>query len=144
MLRPLLFALIVAAAAAMPAQADNTEPRRPEVASATAVVPAAPAAIIRGRLSWYGRKFAGMLTASGQPFDPEAMTMAHRTLPFGTLVRVTNLANHRSTVLRVNDRGPFTGARVADVSAAAARELRMRSVGVIHALLEVVGRADGP
>lgn len=96
----------------------------------------------RGKLSWYGRSFAGFLTASGQPFDPDAMTMAHPTLPFGTLVRITNLANRRSAVVRVNDRGPFVGSRVGDVSAAAARELRMRNAGVINARLDVMGSND--
>ena len=138
-----LVALAVATAATQPAAAPTVSPMAAPTAAPTAdAVPPAASSRIRGRLSWYGHQFAGLLTASGQPFDPEAMTMAHRTLPFGTLVRVTNLANQRSVLLRVNDRGPFAKARVGDVSAAAARALRMSSAGVINALLEVVASDD--
>ena len=94
--------------------------------------------IERGRVSLYGADFAGKTTASGQRFDPEGLTMAHRTLPFGTLVRVTNLRNHRSVDVRVNDRGPAVADRIADVSLAAARKLGMTDDGVIEAALEVI------
>jgi rare lipoprotein A len=89
-----------------------------------------------GRISWYGQRFAGRATANGERFDPSALTMAHRELPFGTQVRVTNPANGASVVLRVNDRGPFVGGRVADVSYGAARRLGMLEQGVITAQLE--------
>ena len=103
---------------------------------------AAPAAAgDEGKLAWYGKKFAGRRTASGQAFNPEAMTMAHKTLPFGTMVRVTNLKNKRSVVLRVNDRGPTQADRVGDVSAAAARKLGMSRSGVVDAKIEVVTEA---
>lgn len=95
-----------------------------------------------GRVSLYGVNFAGKKTASGEPFDPSALTMAHRTLPFGTRVRVTNLANHRSVEVRVNDRGPAVRERIADVSLAAARKLGMTDDGVIEARLEVVALPD--
>ncbi len=94
-----------------------------------------------GLASWYGRQFNGRKTASGQRFNPGAMTMAHPSLPFGTLVRVTHLKNHRSVVLRVNDRGPSTADRVGDVSAAAMRKLGFRRSGVAMVKLEVVGHA---
>ncbi|MDH3597336.1 MAG: septal ring lytic transglycosylase RlpA family protein, partial [Rhodospirillales bacterium] len=68
-----------------------------------------------GIASWYGPGFQGKTTASGQPYDMHAMTAAHKTLPFGTRVRVTNLANRRSVVLTVNDRGPFVAGRIVDV-----------------------------
>jgi rare lipoprotein A len=87
----------------------------------------------------YGSKFTGRTTASGERFDPDALTMAHRTLPFGTLVRVTNAENHRSVELRVNDRGPFVAGRIADVSPAAARALGMIDDGVVEGTLEVIG-----
>lgn len=105
--------------------------------------PAAPAAAhaTDGRLAYYGQRLAGRRTANGERFDPQALTMAHKTLPFNTLVRVTNPANQRSVVVRVNDRGPTTAGRVGDVSLAAARELRMTRVGVLNAKLEVVGTA---
>ena len=89
-------------------------------------------------MSVYAVDFAGKTTASGERFDPAALTMAHRTLPFGTLVRVTNLKNHRSVQVRVNDRGPAVPDRIADLSLAAARKLGMTGAGVIEATLEVV------
>ena len=96
-----------------------------------------------GRITYYAKTFTGRPTASGERFDPKALTMAHRTLPLGTHVRVTNLANSRSVTLRVNDRGPHVGSRVGDVSPAAARLLGMVGAGVADARLEVVGAADG-
>ena len=92
----------------------------------------------RGRMSLYGNKFAGRKTASGEPFDPEALTMAHRTLPFGTRVRVTNLENRRSVEVVVNDRGPFVAGRIADLSEAAARRIGMIADGVVEALLDIL------
>ncbi len=91
-------------------------------------------------ISYYGRRLAGRKTASGERYDPAALTMAHRTLPFGTRVRVTNIRNGRSVILRVNDRGPYKHGRAADVSLAAARKLQMIKPGVIRARLEVVSR----
>ena len=92
----------------------------------------------RGRISMYGSGFSGRKTASGEPFDPTALTMAHRTLPFGTRVRVTNLENQRSVEVVVNDRGPFVSGRIADLSEAAARRLGMVADGVVEALLDIV------
>jgi rare lipoprotein A len=94
-----------------------------------------------GKIAWYGKQFAGRRTASGEAFDPEAMTMAHKTLPFGTKVKVTNPKNQASVTLRVNDRGPTHPDRAADVSLAAARKLGMVRAGVIDAELEVVAAA---
>ena len=92
----------------------------------------------RGRISMYGNDFAGRKTASGEPFDPAALTMAHRTLPFGTRVRVTNLENQRSVEVVVNDRGPFVAGRIADLSEAAARRIGMIADGVVEALLDIL------
>jgi rare lipoprotein A len=109
--------------------------------------PAAPAAVAAaapsetGKIAWYGKKFAGRKTASGEAFNPEALTMAHKTLPFGTLVKVTNPKNNKSVTLRVNDRGPTQADRIGDVSYAAARKLGMLKSGVIEAELAVVGTA---
>jgi len=120
------------------------------LAQPTAAVSApasAPAAVASagvsetGMIAWYGRKFAGRKTASGEAFNPEALTMAHKTLPFGTLVKVTNPKNNKSVTLRVNDRGPTQADRVGDVSYAAARKLGMVKSGVIEAELAVVGTA---
>ena len=86
----------------------------------------------------YGNDFAGKKTASGVPFDPSALTMAHRTLPFGTRVRVTNLENQRSVEVVVNDRGPFVSGRIADLSEEAARRIGMVAKGVVEALLDIL------
>ncbi len=76
-----------------------------------------------GRASWYGGAFQGRATASGENYNMTDLTCAHRSLPLGTLVRVTNLGNHKSVVVRVNDRGPFLASRVVDLSYAAAHFL---------------------
>jgi rare lipoprotein A len=123
-------------------------PRRPRGLLALAVLAlalpfgAAQATVTvqEGLVSWYGEQFHARPTASGELFDAGAMTMAHPTLPFGTKVRVTNLRNGRSVVLRVNDRGPFIGARIADLSQAAASALGMLRRGIAHARIEVVGK----
>lgn len=78
-----------------------------------------------GNASWYGPGFAGKRTASGERFNPGGLTAAHRSLPFGTLVRVTNRANGRSVVVRINDRGPFVGGRQIDLASGAARAIGM-------------------
>ena len=76
-----------------------------------------------GQASYYGRRFVGRLTASGERYDGQALTAAHRTLPFGSKVRVTNHRNGKSVIVRINDRGPFHSARVIDLSEAAAQEI---------------------
>ena len=85
-----------------------------------------------GRASWYGPGFDGNRTASGEIFDQWALTAAHRTLPFGTRLRVTNTANGRSVVVRVNDRGPFVSGRVLDLSRAAADALGFSGVATVR------------
>ena len=100
---------------------------------------AARAAIQEGTVSWYGGQFHKRPTASGELFNANALTMAHPTLPFGTRVKVTNLRNGRSVVVRVNDRGPFIGHRIADLSRAAAQTLGMMRRGVAHARIEILG-----
>lgn len=109
-----------------------------QAASAVADAAAAVASTFQGIVSYYGREFAGRRTASGERYDPATLTMAHKTLAFGTLVRVTNLNNNRSVVVRVNDRGPFVASRVADLSGSAARLLGMLSAGLAQARLEVL------
>ena len=89
-----------------------------------------------GKASYYGAELAGNPTASGEAFDPAEMTAAHRTLPFGTRVRVTNERNGESVVVRVNDRGPFHGDRVIDVSTAAAKEIGLKRSGTAPVTLE--------
>jgi rare lipoprotein A len=94
----------------------------------------------RGIASWYGYDGSGSRTASGERFNPEAMTAAHRTLPMGTRVRVTNTRNGRSVVVRINDRGPYIGGRIIDLSAKAARLLGMAGSGLAPVHIEVLGR----
>ncbi len=94
----------------------------------------------RGIASWYGPGFNGKKTASGERFNSNGLTAAHRSLPFGTRVRVTNLNNGRSVVVRINDRGPFSRARVIDLSAGAARIIGVAASGVAPVRLEVLGR----
>jgi rare lipoprotein A len=100
---------------------------------------AARASVQEGIVSWYGERFQDRPTASGELFDFSDLTMAHPSLPFGTKVRVTNLRNGRSVVVRVNDRGPFVGSRIADLSQAAAASLGMLSRGLARARIEVLG-----
>jgi rare lipoprotein A len=102
----------------------------------------ARAGVQEGTVSWYGGQFHDRPTASGERFDKRDLTMAHPTLPFGTKVRVTNLRNGRSVVVRVNDRGPFVGHRIADLSQAAASLIGMLGKGVAKARIEVLGDED--
>ncbi len=88
--------------------------------------------------SWYGPWHHGRRTASGERYDMNAMTAAHRTLPLGTIVRVTNLENHLSVSVRINDRGPYTRGRIIDLSAAAARSLGLKAQGVAQVRIEAV------
>lgn len=91
-----------------------------------------------GRASWYGKTFQGQPTASGEAFDMNQMTCAHRSLPLGALVRVTNLRNHRSVVVRVNDRGPMVPSRIVDLSYAAARVLGFHGRGTSRVRLDLI------
>lgn len=95
----------------------------------------------QGTASYYGRELAGNRTASGERFDPRGFTAAHRTLPLGTKLRVTNVANGRSVIVRVNDRGPFVGRRLIDVSLGAAQEIQMIRSGTAQVRLELVPTA---
>jgi len=97
----------------------------------------------RGIASWYGDDFDGWVTASGDIYDIYGLTAAHRTLPLGTMVRVTNVVNGRHVTIRVNDRGPYVNGRILDLSYAAAQELAMVRDGISAVYLEVVGH-HGP
>lgn len=97
----------------------------------------------RGRASWYGTTAHGKQTANGEIYNRNALTAAHRQLPFGTVVRVNNLKNGRHVLVRINDRGPFIKGRVVDVSRKAADLLRMTDSGVVPVTLEMVGNAKG-
>lgn len=92
----------------------------------------------RGYASWYGPKFNGRRTANGEVFDMNALTAAHRTLPFGTWVEVTDLDNGRRVTVRINDRGPFVRRRIIDLSYGAARALHMIGPGTARVALRIV------
>jgi len=83
----------------------------------------------QGRASWYGPKFHGKKTATGERYNMYAMTAAHKTLPLSSYAEVTNLKNHRTVIVRINDRGPYYGNRVMDLSYAAAKELGIQKTG---------------
>ena len=116
----------------------------PGAESETLKKPAAPAlpiavrSVSTGEASWYGPGFYGNRTANGELFRPGTLTAAHRTLPFGTKVRVTNLWNGRSAIVRINDRGPFHGRRVIDLAHGAASQLGLISSGIAQVKLEVL------
>jgi rare lipoprotein A len=95
-----------------------------------------------GVASWYGTKFQGRKTAGGERFDMNQMTCAHRSLPLGTWLRVTNLKNHRTAYVRVNDRGPVLEDRIVDLSFAAAQVLGLDSIGLGQVRLDPVSSSD--
>ncbi|MCT0225366.1 septal ring lytic transglycosylase RlpA family protein [Synechococcus sp. CS-1328] len=125
---------------------ESATPARPSLMQQAPIVPLASAPVrlpevaqvLSGQASWYGPGFFGNRTASGEVFRPGTLTAAHRTLPFGTKVRVTNLSNGRSAVVRINDRGPFHGNRVIDLAHGAARDLGVVASGVASVKLEVL------
>ncbi len=97
-----------------------------------------------GLASWYGRKFHGRKTASGERYDMYAMTAAHKTLPLGTRVEVKNLKNGRKATLRINDRGPFVRGRIIDLSYKAAKKLGVAGPGTAPVVVRAVGQAVSP
>ncbi len=131
MRRALTLALALGLLAGCTSRASRPAPRpRPEAPSK------APSAYLgEGVASYYGPGLHGRPTASGERFDQEALTAAHRTEPFGTCLRVVNMENGRSVKVRINDRGPFKEGRIIDVSLAAARELDMVKQGLVRVRL---------
>ncbi len=120
-----LAAMAVEARPTLPAQDPSVYPSR------------VPSFLQVGTASWYGDRFKRRPTASGERFDPKDLTAAHRTLPLQTMARVTNLGNGRSILVRINDRGPYVGARVIDLSRSAAAELGMKQDGIATVRVEV-------
>ena len=102
-----------------------------------------PPRVAEGLASWYGLEEAGRATASGEAMAPEKLTAAHKTLPFGSLVRVTDLDTGKQVEVIINDRGPFVGGRIIDLSFAAARDLGIVDKGVARVRIEVIG-LEGP
>jgi rare lipoprotein A len=125
-------ALAIAVLCALGACAPTTPPTSSP--PAPAVRPAVFTQV--GVASWYGSFHAGRKTASGERFDPNAMTAAHRTLPLGSIVRVTNVENGLTTMVRINDRGPYYASRIIDLSRAAADALGFRASGIALVRIE--------
>lgn len=98
---------------------------------------------LEGIASYYAHDFHGKMTSNGEIFDMHALTAAHKVFPFGTKVRVTNLENGKSVIVRINDRGPFVEARIIDLSLGAAKELDMLQKGTTRVRLEVLEWGDG-
>lgn len=111
------------------------------LAAASAKRSSAEGFVQKGKASWYGSKFHGEHTASGERFNMYAMTAAHKSLPIGTYVEVTRLRNGRSIIVRINDRGPFLSGRIIDLSYKAARELGIIKKGVASVRIEAVQSA---
>ena len=121
-------------------QQESEAPALEAPTAPTAPAPTPPRFTLAGTggASWYGPGFFGNRTANGEVFRPGTMTAAHRTLPFGTKVKVTNLRNGRSAIVRINDRGPFHGNRIIDLAHGAAQNLGLVASGVAQVRLEVV------
>lgn len=112
------------------------------LAALVALAPAAADAAERGKASWYGHPYHGRAMANGRIYNMnDPRVVAHKTLPLGTVVRVTNLSNHKSLVAKVEDRGPFVRGRVVDVSRAGGRRLGLLEAGVAPVRVQVVRRA---
>jgi rare lipoprotein A len=143
-----------------PAQPSETPPGTSEAAKRSTDVPEIPANpptskrgktppipapsgyTEEGNASWYGAPFHGRRASNGEIYDMYKFTAAHRTLPFETMVRVTNLSNGKSTVVRITDRGPFVENRIIDLSLAAAREIESVGPGIVPVRVEVLGNVD--
>jgi len=116
---------------------DRTQPIAAEDVKATRVLQS-------GVASWYGSKFHGKATANGETYNMNDFTAAHRTLPFNTVVKVKNLDNRKAVVVRINDRGPYVGDRVIDLSRRAAREIDMENAGTANVQILLVEDGDRP
>ena len=114
----------------------------PKPMATDSAIPSKLIEVVQGAASWYGPGFYGRTTANGERFRKGTLTAAHRTLPFGTKVRVTNLSNGRSVVVRINDRGPFRYHRVIDLAHGAASQLKMMQAGEVTVKLEILSKGD--
>jgi len=132
--KALLLSAVVALLGSGCASAPRSQP-----SAATSATQSGP---MVGVASYYGKQYHGRKTASGERFNMHELTAAHRTLPFGTNLKVTNLANDRSVVVRVNDRGPFKRDRILDVSLEAARRLQMVAAGLARVRIEPLNQPD--
>lgn len=96
--------------------------------------------IIVGKASWYGKKFVGRKTASGERLTEHLLTAAHKKLPLGTIIKVVNTANNQSVIVKINDRGPYVGKRILDLSPAAAKKIGMTDAGVVTVSMIIISK----
>ena len=125
---------------ALPANADTSKTL--DAKPLTGSVPDVSKFSQNGRASWYGGSFNGRKTANGERFDMDALTAAHRTLPLSSYVRVTNVTNGKSVVVKINDRGPYFHGRVIDLSRAAAHALGMQHTGTSNVKIQGLSTAE--
>ncbi len=138
-LAPAVIALALATAAcAQPRRESATAAPTPAPVVVARPAPAAPRVVQTGAASWYGQAHHGKKTASGEAFDMYALTAAHRSLPLGTRIRVTNVANGRAIDVRINDRGPVIPGRIIDLSYGAARALGAVGDGVFRVRIAIL------
>jgi len=138
-----LLAVFLTACASTANQRRAGDPREDLITNRTADGPDGEDHRLTGKASWYGPKFHGQQTASGEIYDMNGFTAAHKTLPFHTIVRVTDPLTRKSVVVRINDRGPYVDGRIIDLSRAAAADLALTRHGVISVRLEVLRWGDG-
>lgn len=137
-------ALIVACGSSKPTTTASSSKKKTATTTKTTTKSSSSSSSVKvgtvttGQASYYADKFNGNTTASGEKYSKKALTCAHRTYPFGTILKVTNTSNGKSVQLRVNDRGPFKAGRIVDVSGAAADKLDMKKAGVINVKVEVI------
>jgi len=128
--------LLLTSVAALPGLGCTSSKSRPETTTPSGVKSGYQE---KGIASWYGGKFHGRTTASGERYDMNKLTAAHKKLPFGSRVRVTNLDNGRQVEVRITDRGPFVHGRIIDLSREAARRIDMIQAGTARVRIEVIG-----
>ncbi len=137
------FSILVLSCVAVLVTASGCAHHQPQPPTAAQEIKSAKAgAVEKGLASWYGEPYHGRQTASGEVYDMHQMTAAHRTLPFGTVVRVTRRDTRASVKLRINDRGPFIEGRIIDLSFAGAQKIGLDVDGVAPVKVEVLGRKD--
>jgi len=139
-----LGALVTASMAASAPTRSDHQPvtARPAARHTEKAVAKAPKPFAVGQASWYGKYFDGKPTASGEPYDMYELTAAHRTLPLGSWVKVTNLRNRRWVLVRINDRGPVPTDRIIDLSYTAARMLNMSAAGLAKVRLDLIKQPE--
>lgn len=135
-------ALLPRPPASVPPSVPEVQNVAPETAIPKKLVAAQRRALLRGMASWYGSFFHGRKTASGERYNMYAMTACHPTLPFGSLVKVVNLNNGRSVIVRITDRGDLSEGRIIDLSLAAANKLAMTKEGLAPVRLDVISRGS--